>query len=86
MLLAVNKAEGMGSGAAVAEFHELGLGQPYAISAAHGDGIVDLIELALKDLAPPVEEDPSRKARTITASSWPSSDVPTSASPRSSTR
>ena len=58
MLLAVNKAEGMGSGAAVAEFHELGLGQPYAISAAHGDGIVDLIELALKDLAPPVEEEP----------------------------
>ena len=31
VLLAVNKAEGMGSGAAVAEFHELGLGQPYAI-------------------------------------------------------
>ena len=58
VLLAVNKAEGMGSGAAVAEFHELGLGQPYAISAAHGDGIVDLIELALKDLAPPVEEEP----------------------------
>ena len=58
VLLAVNKAEGMGSGAAVAEFHELGLGQPYAISAAHGDGIVDLIELALKDPAPPVEEEP----------------------------
>jgi len=55
VLLAVNKAEGMGSGSAVAEFHELGLGQPYPISAAHGDGIVDLIELALKDLAPPPE-------------------------------
>ncbi|WP_454694029.1 ribosome biogenesis GTPase Der [Achromobacter aegrifaciens] len=58
VLLAVNKAEGMGAGAAISEFHELGLGQPYPISAAHGDGIVDLIELALKDLAePPAEED-----------------------------
>ncbi|CUI92610.1 ribosome biogenesis GTPase Der [Achromobacter xylosoxidans] len=58
VLLAVNKAEGMGTGAAIAEFHELGLGQPYPISAAHGDGIVDLIELALQDLAePPAEEE-----------------------------
>jgi len=58
VLLAVNKAEGMGAGAAIAEFHELGLGQPYPISAAHGDGIVDLIELALQDLAgPPAEEE-----------------------------
>lgn len=59
VLLAVNKAEGMGLGAAISEFHELGLGQPYPISAAHGDGIVDLIELALKDLAEPeLEEEP----------------------------
>jgi len=59
VLLAVNKAEGMGLGPAISEFHELGLGQPYPISAAHGDGIVDLIELALKDLAePPAEEEP----------------------------
>lgn len=58
VLLAVNKAEGMGAGAAISEFHELGLGQPYPISAAHGDGIVDLIELALQDLAePPAEEE-----------------------------
>nr|WP_276323427.1 ribosome biogenesis GTPase Der [Achromobacter xylosoxidans] len=58
VLLAVNKAEGMGAGAAIAEFHELGLGQPYPISAAHGDGIVDLIELALQNLAePPAEEE-----------------------------
>ncbi|CAB3729491.1 ribosome biogenesis GTPase Der [Achromobacter piechaudii] len=59
VLLAVNKAEGMGLGPAISEFHELGLGQPYPISAAHGDGIVDLIELALKDLAePPAEAEP----------------------------
>lgn len=62
VLLAVNKAEGMGLGAAISEFHELGLGQPYPISAAHGDGIVDLIELALKDLAePPSEDEPTEE-------------------------
>jgi len=47
VVLAVNKAEGMAHTSAVAEFHELGLGQPLAISAAHGDGVVDLIETAL---------------------------------------
>jgi len=53
VLLAVNKAEGMGRNAAIAEFHELGLGEPYAISAAHGDGVVDLIGLALAGLGEP---------------------------------
>jgi GTP-binding protein len=57
-VLCVNKAEGMAHGSAIAEFHELGLGQPYAISAAHGDGIADLIEHALQGLGQePVVED-----------------------------
>ncbi|MBO9352509.1 ribosome biogenesis GTPase Der [Bordetella petrii] len=56
VVLAVNKAEGMGTGKATSEFHELGLGTPHPISAAHGDGIVDLIELALQDLARPEPE------------------------------
>ena len=47
VLLAVNKAEGMNIGVVTAEFHELGLGQPYAISAAHGEGVNDLVDLAL---------------------------------------
>ena len=55
IILAVNKAEGMGM-AATGDFHELGLGQPRPISAAHGDGIVDLIELALRDLVEPLPE------------------------------
>jgi GTPase len=46
VLLAVNKAEGLPA-EATAEFHELGLGQPHAISAAHGEGVRDLMELAL---------------------------------------
>lgn len=56
VVLAVNKAEGMGVGNATSEFHELGLGTPYPISAAHGDGIVDLIGLALEGLVEPEPE------------------------------
>lgn len=37
--LAVNKSEGLNADMAAAEFHGLGLGDPIAISAAHGDWI-----------------------------------------------
>lgn len=56
VLLAVNKAEGMNEGKATSDFYELGLGEPHPISAAHGDGIVDLIETALGGLAAPEDE------------------------------
>ena len=36
IVLAVNKAEGLPPERTVAEFHELGLGEPLPISAAHG--------------------------------------------------
>jgi len=45
--LAVNKTEGMAADTAVAEFHELGIGAPAAISAAHGEGVRELLEAAL---------------------------------------
>ncbi|OQA30341.1 MAG: GTPase Der [Betaproteobacteria bacterium ADurb.Bin341] len=48
VFVAVNKAEGMDRGTVAAEFHELGLGEPYAISAAHGDGVRNLVDLALE--------------------------------------
>jgi len=53
--LAVNKAEGMNSAVITAEFHELALGDPLAISGAHGDGIADLVNLALAPF--PVDEE-----------------------------
>ncbi|HTP60603.1 MAG TPA: ribosome biogenesis GTPase Der [Burkholderiales bacterium] len=46
--IAVNKAEGMDPEVAAAEFHELGLGEPVAISAAHGSGVPALIEAVLR--------------------------------------
>jgi GTP-binding protein len=46
--LVVNKAEGMVRPMVAAEFHELGCGDPLVISAAHGDGVRELVELALE--------------------------------------
>ncbi|MGI4814991.1 MAG: ribosome biogenesis GTPase Der [Janthinobacterium lividum] len=48
VLLVVNKSEGMKYGTVTADFFELGLGDPRVISAAHGDGVSDLIDEALE--------------------------------------
>ncbi|MGI9204145.1 MAG: ribosome biogenesis GTPase Der [Woeseiaceae bacterium] len=45
--LAVNKAEGLDQDIASGEFHALGLGDPVAISAAHGDRISSLMDEVL---------------------------------------
>ncbi len=57
VILAANKAEGMQSGPQTAEFYELGIGEPLAISSAHGQGIRSLIELALEDFPEPEDEE-----------------------------
>ena len=48
VFVAVNKAEGMSESPLLAEFHELGMGEPHPVSAAHGQGIRSLIEAALE--------------------------------------
>ncbi len=60
ILLVVNKTEGMATSVVTAEFFELGLGTPCAISAAHGDNIHELADLALADFS--VIEDDSPQA------------------------
>jgi GTP-binding protein len=57
LIVAVNKAEGMRFGTVTAEFHELGLGEPIAISSAHGDGVRELVESLLDRIAPVEEVD-----------------------------
>ena len=47
VMLVINKSEGMKYTSVTAEFYELGMGDPYVISAAHGDGVMDLVEEAL---------------------------------------
>ena len=45
----VNKAEGMRPEHVAAEFHELALGDPLVISAAHGEGVSELADLILAE-------------------------------------
>jgi GTP-binding protein len=47
--LVVNKAEGLDTAMAGSEFHALGIGEPLAISAAHGDRIKALMDAILAD-------------------------------------
>lgn len=53
VLVAVNKTES--KYADVTSFYNLGLGQPYAVSAMHGEGIGDLLDAIVEHL--PKEED-----------------------------
>lgn len=55
VLLVVNKAEGLDPSTAAADFHALGLGDPIAIAAAHGEGCRELMERALEGLEEPAE-------------------------------
>ncbi len=57
VLVAVNKAEGLNAGMVEADFHALGLGEPYAISASHGEGVRGLIELALESFPEPEDDE-----------------------------
>jgi GTP-binding protein len=59
--LVVNKTEGMQSDTAVAEFHELGLGEPVAVSGAHGEGVRELIELVLSRFPEETETEEKEK-------------------------
>ncbi|CAM3872646.1 ribosome biogenesis GTPase Der [Roseateles saccharophilus] len=54
--LAVNKAEGMVESPLLAEFHELGMGEPHPISSAHGQGIRSLLDAVLEPFEDTSEE------------------------------
>lgn len=56
-LLVANKSEGMREGIQSGEFYELGLGDVLSVSAAHGQGVRDLVELALAPLHLPQDEE-----------------------------
>jgi len=56
--LALNKSEGLDSDTAAIDFHALGIGEPLAISAAHGRGCEELMETVLAGLeAQPPQSD-----------------------------
>jgi GTP-binding protein len=59
VVLAVNKTEGFDPELAVADFHQLGLGEPQPIAAAHDQGVVALLESALAGLSAETSETPA---------------------------
>ncbi|HUL45521.1 MAG TPA: ribosome biogenesis GTPase Der [Steroidobacteraceae bacterium] len=63
--LALNKAEGLDADVAGADFHALGLGEPHAISASHGQGCESLMEHVLAGFAPGPAEDADAAAIRI---------------------
>jgi GTPase len=56
VIVAANKADNEARRQSAVEFHELGLGDPYPISALHGTGTGDLLDAIVAHL-PRVEED-----------------------------
>jgi GTPase len=65
-VLAANKAEGMTEGVQLVEFFELGLGEVLPVSAAHGQGMRSLVDMALAPLhLPDAEEDPEPQDPTV---------------------
>ncbi|NMB59436.1 MAG: ribosome biogenesis GTPase Der [Chloroflexi bacterium] len=56
VLLVVNKADSAGLRSNAVDFHALGMGEPYALSALHGTGTGDLLD-ELVALFPPKEEE-----------------------------
>jgi GTP-binding protein len=69
VLVAANKAEGMAESPLLGEFHELGIGDPHPVSAAHGQGIRSLLDAALAEFPVPdedlAEDDPTHPDKPI---------------------
>lgn len=57
ILLVVNKADSAGLRSNAVDFHELGMGEPYPISALHGTGTGDLLDALVAEFPDAVEEE-----------------------------
>jgi GTPase len=77
-ILVANKAEGRNGSAGAYEAFDLGLGEPVAISAEHGEGLADLYE-ALRAAAPEkttLPDDEKDEAGTEQTAAAPASEKP----------
>ena len=62
VVLVANKCEGRAGTPGLFESFELGLGEPVALSAEHGEGLADLVEALLPFAPPDPEDDDARMA------------------------
>jgi GTPase len=65
VFLAVNKAESMDPALVAAEFHALAIGEPFAISASHAQGLDALMDQVLEGLEPATAEETESSAIRI---------------------
>lgn len=63
VMVVVNKCESAERRLQAAEFYELGLGTPYAISAIHGTDTGDLLDELIKAFPPQPEEEPDETVK-----------------------
>ena len=57
IFVVANKTESKGRRDEAAQFYELGLGEPYAVSAVHGTGTGDLLDALVESFLPQEEEE-----------------------------
>ena len=70
VLVAANKADNEKRELEAAEFYELGWEETYAISAAHGRGVADLLDAIVWALPPETEQEIARKKRLAESDEW----------------
>ncbi|MFL5679760.1 MAG: ribosome biogenesis GTPase Der [Chloroflexota bacterium] len=70
VLVVVNKADNDKRALDAAEFYAMGWDETYAISAAHGRGVADLLDALVWALPPESEEEVARKTREVEADAF----------------
>ena len=70
VVVAVNKADNEKRELEAAEFHQLGWDDTYAISASHGRGVADFLDVLVWRLPPESPEELARKARAAEAEAF----------------
>ena len=70
VLVAANKSDNDKRELEAAEFYQLGWEETYAISAAHGRGVADLLDAIVWALPPESEQEIARKRRAAEADEW----------------
>jgi GTP-binding protein len=70
VLVAANKADNEKRELEAAEFHQLGWEETHPISAAHGRGVADLLDVLVWNLPPESDAEQARKSREAEAERW----------------
>jgi GTP-binding protein len=70
VVVAANKADNEKRELEAAEFHQLGWEETHPISASHGRGVADLLDVVVWNLPPESEAEQARKVREAEAEAW----------------